>query len=70
VVGLALRRYDTRIPGLGNRHHISMKTISPLSIYEGSPLLRTPDEMKIDPEIFACHARTNGSGDKMINKFV
>ena len=70
MVGLALRRYDPRIPGLGNRSDIRMKTIAPLPIYEGSPFLCTPDEMKVDPEIFACHARTNESGNKMINKFV
>jgi hypothetical protein len=70
VIGLALRRYDPRIPGLGNRRHISMKTISPLLIYEASPLLCTPDEMEINPEIPASHTRTNGSDGKMINKFV
>jgi hypothetical protein len=69
VVRLALRLYDPRIFGLGNRSHIGMKTIAPLPIYKGSPLLRTPDEMKIDTEEFARHARHNRSGNKVVKKF-
>jgi hypothetical protein len=46
-----------------------MKTIALSSIYKGSTLLGTPDEMKIDREIFACHARSNKVGDKVVKKF-